>query len=231
MLDAKVDLAGVNVMAMDFGEPSAAQGHARRGAVLADRHARPARRAARRAGLRSTRALWAKVGVTVMIGQNDVDGERSRVADARALAALRRGARPRPRLDLVAQPRRAVRRDVPGHRDALEHLQRRRAEAAGVHRRRSPRLHGTARAKSAAVTAPDALPDGDVGTVDDPARSPYPIWQPEQAYREGYKVVWHQAVYIAKWYTQGQTPDAENVARAQSPWRLVGPVLAPTGRR
>ncbi|HEV7774788.1 MAG TPA: hypothetical protein VGO48_16015, partial [Conexibacter sp.] len=86
-------------------------------------------------------------------------------------------------------------------------------------------LHGNPRAQAAAVTAPDLLPEATTATRDDPARSPYPIWQPEQAYHEGYKVVWHQAVYVAKWYSQGQTPDAENVAASDSLWRLVGPVL------
>jgi chitinase len=61
---------------------------------------------------------------------------------------------------------------------------------------------------------------------DDPARSPYPIWVPEKAYREGYKVVWHQAVYVAKWYTVGTTPDAQNLDPGDAPWRLLGPVLS-----
>ncbi len=76
------------------------------------------------------------------------------------------------------------------------------------------------------MTSPTALPAVTSETTDDPARSPYPIWQPAQPYVAGYKVVWHQAVYVAKWYTQGHSPDAQNVAASDSPWRLVGPVLS-----
>ena len=35
----------------------------------------------------------------------------------------------------------------------------------------------------------------------------------------------HQAVYTAKWYSQGQTPDAPDVTATATPWRLIGPVL------
>ena len=55
---------------------------------------------------------------------------------------------------------------------------------------------GTDRASSAA------------GMVDDPATSPYPIWNAEGQYPANTKIVWHHNVYEAKWWTQGDVPDA-----------------------
>ena len=225
MLAAKVDLAGVNVMAMDFGVPSAAQDM--RGAVtssLTATHA-PARRALR-ARRSAPRELWGKLGVTVMIGQNDVDGERLSVADARAIAALRRLARHRPRLDVVAEPRHAVRRDLPGHRDALQPLQRRRPEAAGVHEDVRPAARHRPREVRRRRRPPTGCPRRRPARRTTRRGAPTRSGSPSRPYREGYKVVWHQAVYVAKWYSQGQTPDAENVAPGDAPWRLVGPVLS-----
>jgi chitinase len=73
--------------------------------------------------------------------------------------------------------------------------------------------------------------DGDpVVTVavidDDPERSPYPIWQPDQPFLAGEKVVWHGYVYEAKWWTEGDDPEAPVVNVWDTPWRILGPVLA-----
>jgi chitinase len=88
-LAARVDLAGVDIMAMDFGVPSAAKDM--RGAIESSIEATRKQLAALfgRAGARLNSAhLWRKLGVTVMIGQNDTAGERVTVADARAIAQL-----------------------------------------------------------------------------------------------------------------------------------------------
>lgn len=225
MLDARVDLAGVNVMAMDFGVPSA--GKDMRKAILSSVDATRDQLSAvfGRAGARlNSSSLWRKVGVTVMIGQNDVRGERVSVADAKAVAAYAadHGVGRVSTWSLNRDVQCGVTFPVIG---TLSNT------CSGVEQR--PRqftktfsvLRGSVQANAARVTEPDLLPEATTLTRDDPARSPYPIWQPEQAYQEGYKVVWHQAVYVAKWFSQGQTPDAENVEPGQSPWRLVGPVL------
>lgn len=225
-LAAKVDLAGVDVMAMDFGVPSAAQDM--RGAIEDSIEATRKQLAALfgRAGARLNSAhLWRKLGVTVMIGQNDTAGERVSVADARAIAQLAadRGLGRMSTWSLNRDKQCGVTFTVIGtHSDVCSGVAQRPLQfTKTLHRL----LHGNVRAQAAVVTAPDLLPEATTARRDDPARSPYPIWQPEQAYHEGWKVVWHQAVYVAKWYSQGQTPDAENVAASDSPWRLVGPVL------
>jgi chitinase len=178
-----------------------------------------------RAGVRLSAAhVWRKLGVTVMIGQNDVAAERVTVSDARAVArfAASRGMARVSTWSLNRDAQCGVTFAVVGtHSNFCSGVAQKRLEFTKTF----AGLRGTAGAQAKAVTAPDALPQATTSTVDDPARSPYPIWQPEQAYREGYKVVWHQAVYIAKWYSQGQTPDSENVTAGNAPWRLVGPVL------
>ena len=46
---------------------------------------------------------------------------------------------------------------------------------------------------------------------------PYPV---------GYKVVRDGEIYQAKWYTQGQDPATVVQFASQTPWQLIGPVLA-----
>lgn len=226
MLDARVDLAGVNVMAMDFGVPSAARDMRKAIASSVTATRRQLSAVYGRAGARlGSESLWRKLGVTVMIGQNDVRAERVSVADARAVAqlALDHGLGRASIWSLNRDVECGVTFAVVGtlSNNCSGVVQRPRQFTKTFDRL----LRGSVRASAAAVTEPDLLPEATTATTDDPARSPYPIWQPEQAYREGYKVVWHQAVYVAKWYTQGQTPDSENVDPSQSPWRLIGPVL------
>ena len=63
-------------------------------------------------------------------------------------------------------------------------------------------------------------------TRDNPATSPYPIWRAAKAYKAGDEIVWHQRVYEAKWFTQGDFPDAPVAHLWDTPWRYIGPVLA-----
>lgn len=225
-LDAGVDLAGVNVMAMDFGAPEAAEDM--RDAILSSVDAARSQLSAvfARAGVRlDSDSLWEKVGVTVMIGQNDVEAEHVTVADAKAVGeyAAEKGLGRVSIWSLNRDRQCGVTFRVIGTlSDTCSGVAQKPLEFSKTFERL---LHGNARDHADAVTRSDLLPEATTATVDDPAKSPYPIWQPEQAYQEGYKVVWHQAVYVAKWYTRGQTPDAENVTAEQSPWRLVGPVL------
>jgi len=60
---------------------------------------------------------------------------------------------------------------------------------------------------------------------DDPATSPYQIWQQSGTYLANTKVVWHQNVYQAKWWTRGDIPDNPVLEPWQTPWKIIGPVL------
>lgn len=223
MLAAKVDLAGVNVMAMNFGDGS----HAEMGdAILASARATHDQLSALygQAGIPvGSRQLWRKVGITVMIGQNDVKQERVTLADARRVTAFvrERGVGRLSMWSLNRDEQCGVTFPVVG---TLSNL------CSGVKQpplgfsKAFNRFSGSARKDAQRVTSPDAEPQATTATKDDPAHSPYPIWNPREPYPEGTKIVWHQAVYQAKWYTQGDTPDAP-VDVTNSPWTLVGPVL------
>jgi chitinase len=221
-----VDLAGVNVMAMDFGgsahedmvgsiTKAATATHEQLGALYAG------------AGQSlDEAALWRRVGVTVMIGQNDVPAERLTVEGAATVAAFAR------RSGVGRLSMWSLNRDVQcgvtfPMVGTLSNL------CSGVRQKplQFSRTLGRARGRvitppaAARTTATDApRPRAATAREDDPAKSPYPVWSPREAYVEGYKVVWHQAVYQARWYTQGQTPDAPTDP-ANHPWTLVGPVL------
>lgn len=73
------------------------------------------------------------------------------------------------------------------------------------------------------VTA--AEPQSNIQPTDDPATSPYQIWQEQGVYLPQTKVVWHRNVYQAKWWTQGDIPDNPVLQAWQTPWQLLGPVL------
>ena len=129
MLDNGVALAGVNVMAMDF--TSAPRGmYAAITGALNGTHSQLT--TLLRAQNLTSGQIWNRMGVTVMIGQNDVAGQIVTVADAKGVAVVRAQPPPRPRLDVVAQPRQPVRQPVRPHRRALQHLQRNGADAARV---------------------------------------------------------------------------------------------------
>jgi chitinase len=219
-LAAGVDLAGINVMAMDFGTQEPDMGNA----VLSSLKAAHSQLESvyRRYGLGSSPAgVWNRMGVTVMIGQNDTAGEIFTVADARELVGFVKAQRLR-RVSMWS-----LNRDVQcGSSFAV----------VGMH---SNTCSGTTQANlefsktfvdfTGAVSAgasslPTTRPTTAVVT-DNPATSPYPIWQPDRPYIAGYKVVREGNVYLAKWYSQGQDPAAQVQSASQTPWQLIGPVL------
>jgi chitinase len=223
MVAAKVDVAGVNIMAMDFGVPEAKKDML--GAVEDSMEATQSQLGALLGRDMTESERWGRLGVTVMIGQNDVDAERFTTAHAKELVRFAR------EKGLARLSTWSLNRDeqcgatfavVGTHSDLCSGVVQKSGEFGDIF----AGLRGTARSKSAVETPTTALPSAAGAVKDDPARSPYPIWLPEKAYREGYKVVWHQAVYVAKWYTIGTTPDAQNLDPGDAPWRLLGPVLS-----
>ncbi|MDO8121272.1 glycosyl hydrolase family 18 [Isoptericola sp. b490] len=225
MLSAGVDLAGVNGMTMDFGVATSAS------APLSDT-VRTAATALQRqvgsawdgAGRRLSAAqAWNRVGVTVMIGQSDVPTERFTIADANAVAtfastqgvgrvsmwSLNRDATCAPPLPTVLT---VVQTSCSGVDQRGQSFAR--ALSAGL---------DTLPASDATATAaptPDPSP-----SPDDPATSPYPIWDPYGTYPGGTKVVWHHKVYQARYWTSGVAPDTPTATAWDSPWTLLGPVM------
>lgn len=218
-LRAGVDLAGVNVMAMDFGPPIADQEAAVQQAVGAA--AGQLSRVYRQVGIRlDANQVWARLGVTVMIGQNDSAGEAFTTADARRLAAFAT------RKHLARVSAWSLNRDrqcgsefpvVGAHSDTCSGVAQSTLQFSHI----LAGLRGSA-ARSAGPTPAPYVPSA----VENPATSPFPIWNATAAYAAGYKVVREGYIYQAKWYNQGSDPAAAQTQNPwQTPWELIGPVL------
>jgi chitinase len=225
MLAAGVDLAGVNVMTMNYGGSRPADADMFEASAQAlEATWLQLSGAYRRAGTPLTdAALWRKVGATPMIGQNDAPGERFTLDDARRLAdfAAERGLG---RISIWS-----ANRDGPC--GAQWDSQLASNTCSGLEQEPLEFAHafdgltgqsGQAAEQRTVLEAPPIV-------VDDPATSPYPIWRSSRVYEATDKVVWHGNVYEAKWWTQGNLPDEPVVNVWDTPWRYVGPVL-PTDR-
>ena len=229
MLAAGVDLAGVNAMTMDFdtiSPPTEALSTAVIQAATA-LHAQVRTAFAQAGQPLDDHQAWAKVGITPMIGQNDVVSQRFTLTDASALNqfarahgvgqlsmwSLNRDSTCGPPLP-TALP--VVQTSCSGIDQGSQSF----ADALGAHL-----VSSTAHlpSPSAAGTTPARSTTADA--VDDPAHSPFPIWDPLGNYPAGTKVVWHHQVFAARYWTTGVAPDVQVANAKDSPWTLVGPVL------
>ncbi len=213
-------LAGVNIMTMDYGGSRAAgQSMRSAGEHALDATHRQLDAIYRRAGQRmSASRLWARIGVTPMIGRNDVPGEKFTLGDARALVGLAN------RLGLARVSMWSANRDSQCGAQAGSQVSN---TCSGVSQRPlaftwelgrlDARIPGRPRVNAARSVR--------VASRDDPAISPYPIWRSRRAYQGGDEVVWHARVYEAKWWTQGDLPDAPVTHSWDTPWRYIGPIL------
>ncbi|MBO9627264.1 MAG: glycosyl hydrolase family 18, partial [Microbacterium sp.] len=223
MLSAGVDLAGVNVMTMNFGSGlddgttmgaasvSALTGAQRQLGVIYGGQ-----------GISLTDAtLWNKLGVTPMIGQNDVGAEVFGLDDADTVNAfVREHGIGRTSMwslnrDVTCGPNVVDLRRVSDSCSGIAQGDRRFASVLGGG------LSGSPLAAAGVETTPEPVPV----VTDDPERSPYPIWSEEASYRSGTRVVLHGNVYEAKWWTKGDLPDNPVLQEFETPWRLIGPVL------
>lgn len=226
-MQSKLKVLGVNVMTMDYGDSTTDMLTASQDAV--DATATQLRRVAKEVGLdRNETELWASIGATPMIGQNDVDAEVFSLDDAKAFATYARN-QGLGRISMWSLNRDRqcdnTFRNVAVHSNTCsgvvqEELAFSKLFAALPGRSPSAPAHDS-------VTVPDRSPD-----VVDPANSPFPIWRPTAQYPESYKVVWKGNVYQAKWFNQGSDPSTRTASEWDTPWALVGPVgaddVAPT---
>lgn len=226
VLAAKVDLAGVNALTMDYGasrRPAQSLSAATDSALTAV--AAQVRRAYAAAGRPLTAMqAWQHVGATAMIGQNDTPDERFLPSDADALVRFAMANHVR-RLSMWS-----LNRDQscgPNYADVTvvspncSGVAQRPGLFSGIFARfkaGKPLRLSTTRSSSSPAPSSTSI-------VDNPATSPYAIWNPELPYPAGTKIVWHRNVYAAKWWTKGDTPDAPVTSTSQTPWTLIGPVL------
>jgi chitinase len=223
MLTAGVQLSGVNIMAMDF---TSAQGgmSAAISSALSETHSQLT--ALYRGANLTSAQVWNRIGVTIMIGQNDVAGQNVSVSDANQVVAFA-NAQHLGRVSMWSLNRdtqcgsRFARIGV--HSNTCSGTSQKQFEFSQV----LGALTGTVPANVPAAN-PSASAPADPGgiVVDDPAHAPFPIWNPGASYPGGYKVVRQGYVYQAKWYNTALDPAAASASSSDTPWQVVGPVLA-----
>jgi len=215
MLDAGVELAGVNAMTMNYGIETPGSLADVSAAALTATAAQLAEVWAAAQVPLPEGGIWALLGATPMIGRNDVPTEVFTLDDARALQAF------------------AAERGI------------RRVSMWSINRDQTcgsnypyPEVvsTGCSGIEQAGERFADVLAEGFGGggsspqspepVADDPDTSPYPVWRSTTYYSAGVKVVWRGAVYISKWWNEdGPMPDDPSLDAAASPWTYLGPVL------
>ncbi|MFW2514230.1 chitinase [Demequina sp. SO4-13] len=232
MLAAGVDLTGVNGMTMNLGVPTTGAAPQSQAVVQSATaiHEQVSALYAQTGVTLSEVDAWGKVGVTPMIGQNDIATERFTLDDAAVINQFARDngvglvsmwslnrdstcTAPLPSVLTVVQTScSGVEQAGQSFADALA------ADLPNKVGRSTP--GGTPSAAPTTDTAPDS-PD----VIDDPEKSPYPIWDPLGTYPTESKIVWRKQVYEARFWTSGVAPDSVIANAADSPWKLLGPVL------
>lgn len=239
MLATGVDVAGVNGMTMDFNT-GVTEGEPYSNVVLKAATALHAqvRSAYSQAGLSlDDSSAWARVGITPMIGQNDVAGEVFTLADAEvvnefarskgvgkvAMWSLNRDATCESPLPTVLT---VVQNSCSGVDQGTQTF----ADVLSMDLPFASSVIASADSSDSPTASPgpsvSPSPEPDLtGEPDDPAHSPYPIWDQYGTYPSGTKIVWLHNVYVANYWTSGVAPGTTAGSSTDSPWTLVGPVL------
>lgn len=225
ILSQGVDLAGVNIMTMDYGASRP------EGVSMLEASTRALIETQRQLGILykqqninlASATLWRKVGATPMIGQNDFVNEVFTLEDAHALNAFTRSH------GVGRMSMWSANRDIPCGENYVD-VKVVSDSCSGV---KSPKMsfaealsagfEGDLAKSAGMVTIEDT--ESTTHVVDDPETSPYQVWQETGAYPKGVKVVWHGNVYEAKWWTKNDLPDNPVLQSWETPWQLVGPVL------
>ena len=222
VLQAGVNLSGVNLMTMDYGgsrEPGVSMEKATEMALTATW--RQLDGSYRKAGMPLTeQEVWERIGATPMIGQNDTAADIFTTNDAEALVAFAT------RMHLGRISYWSANRDIECGIGADDG--RVSNTCSGV--KQEPLEFAQIFQSSAEYVAPSpevgtATPEAAGMAVDDPRTSPYPVWRSSKEYVTGDKVVWQNRVYEAKWYSLDFRPDEPADHEWDTPWRYLGPVL------
>jgi cellulose synthase/poly-beta-1,6-N-acetylglucosamine synthase-like glycosyltransferase len=237
MMQNRVSIAGINLMTMDFSQAPAA------GSTMLQ----PVENALNavhkqltslypRYGIKlKSQQIWQRLAATVMIGQNDMQGEVFTTADAQGLVNFAN----RTHLGRISMW--SLNRDsqcgVPfAENGVLSNTCSGTAETGGQFSQIFGQVQGSASTSAAdsAVSSSSAGSSGSAGSAGDvqpvaantnPADAPYPQWSGIVDYPIGYKIVDDGEIYQAKWYNTGDDPQAQVQYDWQTPWELLGPVL------
>jgi cellulose synthase/poly-beta-1,6-N-acetylglucosamine synthase-like glycosyltransferase len=220
MLRARAAITGVNIMAMDFTHaPAGGSGLLPQVQSALDATHNQLLTLFPRFGLHLRAAqVWQRLGVTVMIGQNDIRGERFTVANARGLTAFAG------RYHLGRVSMWSLNRDSQcGSSFAETGLLSNTCSGTAQTSLAFSHIFGQIRGQAPATSRGEnvLLPKPDLN----PSDAPYPRWSPTASYPQGYKVVESGEIYEAKWYNSGEDPAAQVQYNWQTPWELLGPVL------
>lgn len=226
LLSKGVDISGVNVMTMDFGSSLANGQSMLEGSESAlIQTQRQLGILYQQAGIHlNNSSLWAKLGATPMIGQNNDVNEVFTMADATGLNQFA--------LDhkMGRMSMWSANRDLTCGSNYVD-LKIVSDSCSGVNEGSqtfaailSNGFDGDISLSASFKTVADPNTTN-AHAPDNPATSPYQIWSPSGAYLEGTKVVWHHNIYVAKWWTQGDVPDDPVLQSWETPWQLIGPVL------
>ena len=238
MLAAHVDIAGINALTMDFFDTGATVPMTQRVTDALTSLEHQVIDTYRVAGHALTDdQAWQLVGATPMIGRNDVADQRFELTDAQNLLNFAR-LHHLARLSMWSANRNQSCGVNYANPEVVSGL------CSGVNQQPGAysaifdtftpptALAGRPTASSGKSAKPKASGTHPVGAgastatmVDNPATSPYPIWSAAGAYPKNTKIVWHHNVYEAKWWTEGDVPDAPVSDPTSTPWVLIGPVL------
>jgi cellulose synthase/poly-beta-1,6-N-acetylglucosamine synthase-like glycosyltransferase/chitodextrinase len=219
MLRDRVSIAGVNVMTMDF---SSAPGPGSSMAQLAEQalNATDGQLAALypEYGIQlHPQQVWQRMGATVMIGQNDQQGQNFTISDAQLLAQFAT-AKHLGRISMWSINRDSQCGSSFPETGLLSNTCSGTTQSALEFSQVFGQFQGSAYSPGAGKIQP-AVADTN------PADAPYPQWSASGSYPLGYKVVENGQIYQAKWFNSGEDPAAQVQYSWQTPWELLGPVL------
>jgi len=218
VLQAKVRIAGVNVMTMDYGDPAASDLVASSEQALEASAGQLTSLYARIGQHLTQPGVWHRLGMTVMIGQNDTADEVLSLDDAQQLVrfARDRGVGRISMWSLNRDQQCGAQVGVATVSTVCSGVAQTPLAFSQVFDQLQQPLQAPLRSTGGGVSS---------SPRDVPATSPDPIWAAKAIYHVGDKVTWHHNVFQAKWYTQGDLPDAPVEHEWDSPWLLLGPVL------
>lgn len=226
ILAAGVDLAGVNLMTMNFGASRNTNQSMAKNAInsLKKTHGQLRILYERQEIFLSDAVLWSKLGATPMIGQNDVGDEVFTLEDARELNEFAQ------EIQLGRMSLWSANRDRKSNPDYINTgsvsdyysgVEQKDQEFGTI---LSEGLNGAIVENAKIETASD-VSEEELKKEDDPETSPYEIWNKDKTYIANTKVVWRRNVYQSKWWTKGDAPDSPILQIEDAPWELIGPVL------
>jgi chitinase len=223
-LEAGVDLAGVNLMTMDYGSSLPEGTGMLEGSIdaLNESHRQLGILYSASGTDLTDETLWTKMGATPMIGQNDVHGEVFSLKDAEGLNAFA-VSKGMTRMSMWSLNRDQTcgtsYTDLGRVSDVCSGIDQGDKTFTAI---LSKKFRGSPSANTGVTTTAEAIP---ADLPDDPATSPYQIWDEDATYLQGTKVVWHHYVYEAKWWTKGDLPDDAVLDAFETPWTMIGPVM------